>query len=190
MQKYRNAENLQIPILISLPSSSISYFYFHRHQHHCNYYCYYYYTKPNFFFFCPQWRALLTQGLQWKKMLIHTEMAQPVPKSVFTALIFWHLKCCCIYCEGILTFHGEDDTSAEWKAWDKQHLGCRRNKKQLIKENSNRALWVWKKKLKEHYKNETNRGFISTKFSFMYTVFSIYLVLKSPPRGARRHTQE
>lgn len=189
----RNAANLQIPITIGLPSSSsISYFYFHHHQHHCNYY--YYYTQPNFYFFVPREEHYWPRGLQWKKMLIHAEMPQPVPKPLFTALIFWHLKLTVFTVRRVcFSSHGEDDTGAEWKAWDKQHLGCRRNKKQLIKENSKRALWVWKKKLKvsiikmKPTEALSQQSFVSC---IQYLVFSIYLVHKSPPRGATRHTQE
>lgn len=167
--------------------SSTSYFY--CHQHHCSYY---YYIQPNFYFFSPVKSTTDHEG--WKKMFVHTEMAQPVPKSLFTALTVWHLKFTVFTMRRIcFSFHGEDDAGAEWKAWDKQHLGCRRNKKQLIKENSKRALWVWKEKLKASITKMKPTEALSQQSlvsCIQYLVFSIYLVHKSPPRGATRHTQE
>lgn len=99
--------------------------------------------------FCPQLRALVTTRTAVEEDARPYRDGPACPQWVFTALTVWHLSAAVFTVRRVcLSFHGEDDTGAEWKAWDKQHLGCRKNKKQLIKGNSKRALWVWKKKVK------------------------------------------
>lgn len=145
----RNDEHLQISITIDLPSSSssISYIYFQHHQHHCNYY---YYIQPNFYFLSPV-KSTIDQehcsGRRCSSIQRWTSLSWISLHSPHC----WTLKMLLYLLWGEFASHlthGENDSGAEWKAWGKQHLGCRRNKKQLIKGNSKRVVWVWKRKVK------------------------------------------